>query len=75
MIPLGSLVLAVGAIYFALDHSALWEAFVTAGIGGSGVGFTTTAMPGFIVRAVAQSDTGSAMGFYQVAAAWLGGRQ
>ena len=66
MIPLGSVVFAAGAAFFALEHSALWEAFVTVGICGLGVGFTTGAMPGFIVRAVAHSETGSAMGFYQV---------
>jgi MFS family permease len=66
MIPLGSVVIAVGALFFALEHSALWEAFVTVAVCGLGVGFTTGAMPGFIVRAVAQSETGSAMGFYQV---------
>jgi predicted MFS family arabinose efflux permease len=66
MIPLGSLVFAGAAVFFALEHSALWEAFVTFGVGGLGVGFTTGAMPGFIVRAVAPSETGSAMGFYQV---------
>jgi MFS family permease len=66
MIPLGSVVFAAGAAFFALEHSALWEAFVSVGICGLGVGFTTGAMPGFIVRAVAHSETGSAMGFYQV---------
>jgi MFS family permease len=66
MIPLGSVVFAAGAAFFALEHSALWEAFVTVAICGLGVGFTQGAMPGFIVRAVAQSETGSALGFYQV---------
>jgi MFS family permease len=66
MIPLGSVVFAVGAMFFALEHSALWEAFVTLAVSGLGVGFTTGAMPGFITRAVAQSETGSATGFYQV---------
>lgn len=66
MIPLGSVVFAVGAMFFAVEHSALWEAFVTVAVCGLGLGFTTGAMPGFIVRAVAQSETGSAMGFYQV---------
>jgi len=66
MIPLGSLVFAATATFFALDHSALWEAFVTAGMAGLGIGFTTGAMPGFIIRAVARSETGSATGFYQV---------
>jgi MFS family permease len=66
MIPLGSVVFAVGAMFFALEHSALWEAFVTVAVCGLGVGFTTGAMPGFIIRAVPQSETGSATGFYQV---------
>ena len=66
MIPLGSLLFAVSAGFFALEHRALWEAFVTSGLTGLAVGFTTGAMPGFIVRAVAGSETGSAMGFYQV---------
>jgi MFS family permease len=66
MIPLGSVVFALSAMFFALEHSSLWEAFVTTGIAGLGVGFTSGAMPGFIVRAVAQSETGSATGFYQV---------
>jgi predicted MFS family arabinose efflux permease len=66
MIPLGSLVIAGAAMFFALEHSALWEAFAVLGVGGLGIGFTFAAMPGFILRAVAQSETGSAMGFYQV---------
>jgi MFS family permease len=66
MIPLGSLVFAVSSAFFALEHSAFWEAFVTAGIAGLGIGFTTGAMPGLIVRAVARTETGSATGFYQV---------
>jgi MFS family permease len=66
MIPLGSVVFAIAATFFAVEHSALWEAFVTVAVCGLGIGFTTGAMPGFIVRAVVQSETGSAMGFYQV---------
>jgi MFS family permease len=66
MIPLGSVVFAIAATFFAVEHSALWEAFVTVAVCGLGLGFTTGAMPGFIVRAVAKSETGSAMGFYQV---------
>src|ERR1700691_2500751 len=66
MMPLGSLLLVVGAVFFALEDSALWEAFVTVAVCGLGIGFTTGAMPGFITRAVAQSETGSATGFYQV---------
>ncbi len=66
MIPLGSVVFALAALFFAFEHSALWEAFVTSAICGLAVGFTTGTMPRFIVRAVAQSETGSATGFYQV---------
>jgi MFS family permease len=66
MIPLGSLLFALSAAFFALEHRALWEAFVTAALSGLAIGFTTGAMPGFIVRAVSRAETGSATGFYQV---------
>jgi MFS family permease len=66
MIPLGALVFAAASTYFALDHGSLWEAFVTMGIVGLGIGFTFAAMPGFIIRAVPTAETGSATGFYQV---------
>ena len=66
MIPLGALVFSGGAIFFALSHSSVWEAFVAVGVAGLGIGFTFAAMPGFIVRAVPQHETGSATGFYQV---------
>ena len=66
MIPLGALVFAGAATYFAVDHGSLWQAFLTLGIAGLGIGFTFAAMPGFIVRAVPTSETGSATGFYQV---------
>ncbi|MGD0879974.1 MAG: MFS transporter [Acidimicrobiales bacterium] len=66
MIPLGALVFGSAATYFALEHGSLWQAFVTMGIVGLGIGFTFAAMPGFIVRAVPASETGSATGLYQV---------
>jgi MFS family permease len=66
MIPLGSLVFAASATYFALAHGSLWQAFVTMGIVGLGIGFTFAAMPGFIIRSVPEPETGSATGFYQV---------
>ena len=65
-IPFGSLMFAASALFFAIEHRALWEAFVAAGIAGIGLGFTFAAMPGFIVRAVPVTETGSAIGFYQV---------
>jgi MFS family permease len=66
MIPFGSVVFAIAALSFAFEHSALWEAFVVLGVSGLALSFTTGAMPGFIVRTVAPSETGSATGFYQV---------
>ena len=66
MIPFGSLMFAASTLFFAVEHRALWEAFVSAGIAGIGIGFTFAAMPGFVVRAVPASETGSAMGLYQV---------
>jgi MFS family permease len=66
MIPFGSVVFAASTLFFALEHRALWEAFVAAGIAGIGIGFTFAAMPGFIIQAVPASETGSAMGLYQL---------
>jgi MFS family permease len=66
MIPFGSLMFAASTLFFAIEHRALWEAFVAAGLAGIGIGFTFAAMPGFVVRAVPASETGSAMGLYQV---------
>lgn len=66
MIPVGSVIFAVSTLFFAVEHTSLWEAFVASGVAGLGVGLTFAAMPGFIVRAVPRSETGSATGFYQV---------
>ncbi|HEY3941653.1 MAG TPA: MFS transporter [Acidimicrobiales bacterium] len=66
MIPAGSGFFAVASLFFAVEHRALWEAFVASGLVGLGIGFTFAAMPGFIVRAMPPSETGSAMGFYQL---------
>lgn len=66
IIPLSSILVALTTTFFALEHSALWEAFVTAGIVGLAMGFCFGAMPGLIVRAVPKGETGSATGFYQV---------
>jgi MFS family permease len=62
----GSLVIAAAGVFFALAHGALWEAFVTMGVVGVGFGYTFAAIPGLIARAVPDSETGSAMGLYQV---------
>jgi predicted MFS family arabinose efflux permease len=65
-IPIGSVVIAIAMAFFALTGNALWQAFVTMGIVGFGLGFTFAAMPGLIVGAVPQHETSSAMSFYQV---------
>lgn len=62
----GSLAIAVAGAFFALVHSALWEAFVAMGVLGVGFGFTFAAIPGLIARSVPAREVGSAMGFYQV---------
>jgi MFS family permease len=66
LLPVGSLVIALGGVFFALFHTALWQAFVMMAILGVGFGSTFAAIPGLIVRSVPESETGSAMGFYQV---------
>ncbi len=38
MIPLGSVIFAVSTLFFALEHGALWQAFVASGLAGLGRG-------------------------------------
>jgi MFS family permease len=66
LVPVGALLGAGASLYFALDHSSLWQAFVTMGIAGLGLGWTFAALPGFILHAVPDRDTGSATGLYQL---------
>jgi MFS family permease len=66
LLPVGSLVVAAGGVIFALFHAGIWSAFVMMGVMGLGYGLTYGAIPGMIVRAVPESETGSATGFYQV---------
>jgi MFS family permease len=67
VLPAGCVLCAGGSLLFALSHAALWEAFLTLGVVGLGLGLSFAAMPGLIVRNVPGAETGSAMGFYQVA--------
>jgi MFS family permease len=62
----GTLTIAAAGAFFALEHESLWEAFATMGVVGAGFGLTFAAIPGLIARAVPRSETGSAMGLYQV---------
>jgi MFS family permease len=65
VIPAGCVAIAVGMLFFALV-SSLWAAFVLMALVGLGLGLTFAAMPGLIVSSVPQSETSSAMSFYQV---------
>jgi MFS family permease len=66
LLTAGCVVVAAGSAFFALWHASLWQAFVMMGLLGIGLGITFAAIPGLIVRAVPRTETGSAMGFYQV---------
>jgi MFS family permease len=66
LLPIGSLVVAAAGIFFALFNDAWWTAFVMMAVVGTGFGLTYAVIPGLIVAAVPESETGSATGFYQV---------
>lgn len=66
VLPVGGLVLLLGALTFALVRHALWEVVVAMSVTGLGVGVIFAALPGLIVRAVPPEETGSAMSFNQV---------
>jgi MFS family permease len=66
VIPLGTVAITIGMLFFALTGDALWQAFVTMAFVGLGIGFTFAAMPGLIVGSVPKDETSSAMSFYQV---------
>jgi MFS family permease len=62
----GGLAITAAGVFFALVHTALWQACVMMGLLGIGFGFTFAAIPGLITGAVPAWEIGSAMGFYQV---------
>jgi MFS family permease len=66
LLSIGCLMVAAGGLVFALFDDHLWGAFAMMGVLGLGYGLTYAAIPGIIVRAVPESETGSATGFYQV---------
>ena len=66
LLPVGCLMVAAGGLVFAVFHGHLWGAFAMMAVLGLGYGLTYAAIPGIIVRAVPESETGSATGFYQV---------
>jgi MFS family permease len=65
-VPIGATTIAIAMAFFAATGHALWQAFVTMGIVGLGLGFTFAALPGLIVSSVPLEETSSAMSFYQV---------
>jgi MFS family permease len=67
VLTLGCLVVTLACAFFAVFHDALWQAFVMMAVLGAGLGITFAALPGLIVQSVPARETGSAMGFYQVA--------
>ncbi len=66
LLPAGCLMVSAGGLVFALFDHHLWGAFAMMAVLGLGYGLTFAAIPGIIVRAVPESETGSATGFYQV---------
>jgi MFS family permease len=66
LLPFGQVVFGGGLLYFAVEHAALWDAFVSMGIAGVGIGFSFGAMPSLIMAAVPASESGSGLGLYQV---------
>jgi MFS family permease len=65
-LAIGGTAIVAAGVFFALVHSALWQALVMMGLLGIGFGFTFAAIPGLITRSVPSREVGSAMGFYQV---------
>jgi MFS family permease len=66
ILVVGSLLVAAGGAFFTVLHGQVWEAFAAMGVIGIGFGYTFAAIPGMITAAVPASETGSAMGLYQV---------
>jgi MFS family permease len=66
MLVIGSLLIAAGGAFFALEHNAIWDAFVAMAAIGSGFAYTFAALPGMITRSVPGGEVGGAMGLYQV---------
>jgi MFS family permease len=66
LLPFGQLVLGSALLFFAVEHTALVDAFISMGIAGLGIGFSFGAMPSLIITSVPRTESGSAMGLYQV---------
>ena len=66
VVVVGALITVAAMALFAAAGHSLWIAFVDMGVVGIGFGFTFAAIPGLMVQAVPERETGSALGFYQV---------
>ena len=66
LLPIGCLLVAGSDVLFFVLHSSLWEAMAAMAFIGAGIGLTSAITPTLIVRAVPESETGSALGFFQV---------
>lgn len=66
VLPLGCFCFVSSALGFVFFHAHLYEAFIASGVAGIGAGITFAAMPGHIIRSVPASETGAALGFYQL---------
>jgi MFS family permease len=66
LLPFGQLVFGGALLFFAVEHTALVDAFISMGIAGLGIGFSFGAMPTLIIASVPRTESGSAMGLYQV---------
>jgi MFS family permease len=65
-IPIGCVIMAAGMFFFALTGDSLWQALLTMGLAGLGVGITFGALPGLIAESIPPAETSSAMSAYQV---------
>ncbi|WP_371483842.1 MFS transporter [Kitasatospora sp. NBC_00315] len=66
VLPVGCAISMVSMLIFLFARGSLWELFLAMAVAGLGVGCTFAVMPGLIVGAVPESETGSAISFNQV---------
>jgi predicted MFS family arabinose efflux permease len=65
-LPIGCVIMAVGMFFFAATGDSLWEALLTMGLAGLGIGITFGALPGLIAESSPPAETSSAMATFQV---------
>jgi predicted MFS family arabinose efflux permease len=65
-LPIGCLITAAGMFFFAMTGDTLWEALLTMGLVGLGVGIGFGALPELIAESSRPEETGGAMATFQV---------